>query len=94
MIASAPTRPTAWLLPPAASATAVREALPLTGKPWKKPAARLAAPRATISWSGSTSRPYLRAKVRESADVSASVMKAMPSAASVRRPDVGQVEGG
>ncbi|CFU04412.1 Uncharacterised protein [Bordetella pertussis] len=39
---------------PAASATGVREALLLTGKPWKKPVARLATPRPTISWFGST----------------------------------------
>jgi hypothetical protein len=41
-------------LEPAASATGVREELLLIGKPWKKPAARLAAPRPIISWFGST----------------------------------------
>ena len=40
---------------PARSATAVREALVLTGKPWKRPAARLAAPMPSISWSPCTS---------------------------------------
>ena len=48
-IASAPTTPVSWVLAPAASATGVREELLLIGKPWKKPAARLAAPRPTIS---------------------------------------------
>ena len=52
--ASAPTTPLSWLLAPAASATGVREVLALTGKPWNRPAARLAAPRPTISWLGST----------------------------------------
>ena len=39
---------------PDASATGVREELLLMGKPWKNPAARLAAPSPTISWLGST----------------------------------------
>ncbi len=39
---------------PASTLTAVRVWLPLTGKPWKNPAARFAAPIATISWSLST----------------------------------------
>ncbi|CFW11700.1 Uncharacterised protein [Bordetella pertussis] len=52
--ASAPTTPASWVREPAASATGVREALLLTGKPWKKPVARLATPRPTISWFGST----------------------------------------
>ena len=53
-MASAPTTPVSWVLAPAASATGVRDELLLIGKPWKKPAARLAAPRPTISWFGST----------------------------------------
>ncbi|MNT49949.1 hypothetical protein D3C72_1868340 [compost metagenome] len=52
--ASAPTTPVSWVLAPAASATGVRDELLLTAKPWKNPAARLAAPRPTISWFGST----------------------------------------
>ena len=40
---------------PARSATAVREALVLTGKPWNSPAARLAAPMPSISWLPCTS---------------------------------------
>ena len=39
---------------PAASATGVRDELLLIGNPWNSPAARLAAPRPTISWFGST----------------------------------------
>ena len=53
-IARAPTSPVSWVLAPAASATGVREELLLTENPWKKPAARLAAPSATSSWFGST----------------------------------------
>ena len=53
-IATAPTTPVSWVRAPAASATGVRDELLLIGKPWKNPAARLAAPRPTISWLGST----------------------------------------
>ena len=53
-IASAPTTPVSCVFAPAASATGVRDELLLTGKPWNKPAARLAAPSPTISWFGST----------------------------------------
>ena len=53
-ISTAPTTPVSWVLAPAASATGVREELLLTEKPWKKPAATLAAPSATSSWFGST----------------------------------------
>ena len=45
----APTIPVNCVLAPAASATGVREELLLIGKPWKNPAARLAAPSPTIS---------------------------------------------
>jgi len=38
------TTPASWVRAPAASATGVRDALLLIGKPWKNPAARLAAP--------------------------------------------------
>ena len=48
----APTRPVTWLLAPDCSATAVREPLVDTAKPWKNPAAMLAAPMPIISWSG------------------------------------------
>ena len=51
---AAPTTPVSWVLAPDASATGVREELLLIGKPWKNPAARLAAPRPIISWLGST----------------------------------------
>ena len=55
--AIAPTTPVNWVLAPAASATGVRDELLLMGKPWKNPAARLAAPSPTISWLGSTFAP-------------------------------------
>src|SRR4029079_6929918 len=63
--AAAPTTPVSWVLAPEASATGVREELLLMGKPWKNPAARLAAPRPTISWLGSTGRPSLAAYARD-----------------------------
>src|SRR5207344_632600 len=44
-IAAAPTSPVSWVLAPACSATGVLEELLLTGKPWNKPVAVLAAPR-------------------------------------------------
>ena len=51
---SAPTTPASCVCAPAVSATGVREELLLIGKPWNRPAARLAAPRPIISWFGST----------------------------------------
>ena len=51
---TAPTTPVSWVFEPAASATGVREELLLIGNPWNSPVARLAAPRAIISWFGST----------------------------------------
>ncbi len=50
MIASAPTSPVTWVFAPACSATAVRDPLVLTGNPWNRPAAMLAAPTPIISW--------------------------------------------
>ena len=47
--AAAPITPVACVRAPAASATGVRDELLLIGKPWKKPAARFAAPSPTIS---------------------------------------------
>ena len=54
-IMSAPTTPVSWLLAPACSATAVRDPLVLTGKPWNRPAETLAVPMPIISWSASIS---------------------------------------
>ena len=66
-ISAAPVTPVSWLRAPARSATAVREALVLTGKPWKKPAATLAAPMPIISWLPCTSWPRaLRRRPRRS----------------------------
>ena len=52
---TAPTMPVSCVFAPADSATGVRDALLLIEKPWKNPAATLAAPRATSSWLASTS---------------------------------------
>jgi hypothetical protein len=49
VIAAAPTSPVTCVFAPACSATAVREPLVLTGKPWNSPAARFAAPMPVIS---------------------------------------------
>ena len=68
VIASAPTSPVSWVLAPACSATAVREPLVLTGKPWKSPAAMLAAPMPIISWSPSTSWPAAGGERRRGRD--------------------------
>src|SRR5678809_153420 len=62
---SAPTTPVICVLAPAASATGVRDELLLIGNPWKKPAARLAAPRPTISWFGSTAVSYTHLRAHE-----------------------------
>src|ERR1700749_775054 len=56
-ISAAPTTPESGVFAPACSATAVRDPLVLTGKPWKKPAATFAAPIPIISPLPSTSRP-------------------------------------
>ncbi|MNE68204.1 hypothetical protein D3C80_1638550 [compost metagenome] len=53
--------PVSCVRDPAASATGVREELLLTGKPWNSPVARLATPRPTISWFGSTGLRVLAA---------------------------------
>ena len=62
MITAAPTTPVTWDRDPACSATAVRDPLVLTGKPWKKPAAMFAAPMPTISWLPRTCSPRRAAK--------------------------------
>jgi hypothetical protein len=55
MMSAAPTTPVSCVRAPERSATAVREALVLTGKPWNRPAAMFAAPMPSISWSPWTS---------------------------------------
>ena len=82
----APTSPVAWVLAPAWSATAVREPLTETAKPWKSPAATLAMPTPTISWSGFTSSPWRAAKLLEVAMVSVSDTMVMPTAPTRRAP--------
>ena len=69
--ASAPTTPVSCVFAPAASATGVRDELLLIGNPWKRPPARLAAPRPIISWFGSTCVRVFAAYVRDRTLVSA-----------------------
>ena len=77
---AAPTTPVTCERDPACSATAVREPLVLTGKPWKKPAAMLAAPMPIISWLPRTRSPR-RAANDDAVDiVSARATTAMASA--------------
>src|SRR3984885_12162380 len=49
MIRAAPMTPVSWVFAPDRSATAVRDPLVLTGNPWNRPAARVAAPLPVIS---------------------------------------------
>ena len=75
-----------WLLAPDCSATAVREPLVDTAKPWKSPAAMFAAPMPIISWSGSTSSPRRAAKLVAVAMVSVSDTRVMPTPATSSGP--------
>ena len=98
-IATAPTTPVSWLFAPAASATGVREELLLMGNPWNRPAARLAAPRPTISWFGSTGVRIRAAYTRESTLVSAKDTRATatpPMSTGLRssRPMIGKAKPG
>ena len=54
---AAPTSPAIWLRAPTSSATAVRELLVESGKPWKSPVATFATPSTASSWFWSTSWP-------------------------------------
>ena len=88
MITPAPTTPVTWDRDPACSATAVRDPLVLTGKPWKKPAAMFAAPIPTISWLPRTRSPR-RAANDDAVDiVSARATTAIASAPSEQRRHV------
>ena len=80
MITAAPTTPVTWDREPACSATAVRDPLVLTGKPWNKPAAMLAAPMPIISWLPRTCSPRRAANADAVDMVSASATTAIASA--------------
>ena len=82
----APTTPVSWLFAPDCSATAVRDPLVDTAKPWTNPAAMLAAPMPIISWFGSTSSPRRAAKLAAVAIVSVSDTSVMPIAATNNGP--------
>ena len=77
---AAPTSPVTCERDPAWSATAVRDPLVLTGNPWNSPAAMLAAPMPTISWSPCTRSPRRAAKAEAVDIVSASATTAMATA--------------
>ena len=94
MIRAAPTTPVSWDLAPARSATAVRDPLQLTGKPWKRPAARFAAPMPIISWLPRISWPVLAANDEAVEIVSASETSAIPSAPASSSAEVGRLDVG
>ncbi len=85
---TAPTRGVSWERAPAATATGVREELEEMAKPWNRPAARLAAPRARSSWLASTVSSRWEARDCDSTVVSATATRAMPSAPLNRAPRV------
>ena len=85
-IAAAPTSPVTWVRAPLWKATAVRDPLVLTGKPWKNPAAMLAAPTPTISRFPSISAPVLSANTEAVEMVSVRETREMPSAPANSRP--------
>ena len=85
----APTSPVIWVFAPDWSATAVREPLTETAKPWKSPAAMFEVPMPTISWSGLTSSPRLAAKLVAVAMVSVSDTMRDAHGAEKERADVG-----
>ena len=90
---TAAARPVSCDLAPAWSATAVRELLVLTGKPWKKPAATLAVPMATISWSVSTSVPRFDANPADTETVSPTATSVMPMAPPMSSGQVAELHG-
>src|SRR5919107_1407140 len=85
-IVTAPTSGVSWLRAPAETATGVRDALEEMAKPRKKPAARLAAPRARSSWLGSTVSPRWAARDWDSTVVSATATRAIPRAPLISAP--------
>ena len=84
-IAAAPTSPVTWVLAPACWATAVREPLVLTGKPWNRPAPTLAAPMPIISAFPFTSWPVRAANDDAVEIVSVRETSAIPSAPATSR---------
>ena len=85
-IASAPMSPVTWLRAPALNATAVRDPLVLTAKPWKNPASTFAAPIPTISWLPSIGCPVRRAYAVAVEIVSARATSVMPRAPATSKP--------
>ena len=82
VITAAPTTPVTCDRDPACSATAVRDPLVLTGKPWKKPAAMFAAPMPIISW-----LPCTRSPRRAANDEAVDIVSASATTAIAERPD-------
>ena len=87
-MSAAPVTPVSCDRAPARSATAVRDALVLTGKPWNRPAARLAAPMPIISWLPCTSWPVRPANDDDVEIVSASETSAIARAPASERAEV------
>ena len=70
-----------WVRPPTAWTIAVRLPLLLTGKPWSRPAPRLAPPRASSSRLASIASPLLSANARAVRTLSVKPTNATPRAA-------------
>ena len=79
-ISTAPVTPVSCVFEPERSATAVRDPLVLTGKPWKRPAARFAAPIPIISWLPRISCPVRAANAVDVEIVSVKDTSAIPRA--------------
>ncbi|CAH0327796.1 hypothetical protein SRABI128_06471 [Microbacterium sp. Bi128] len=79
-ISTAPVTPVSCDFEPERSATAVRDPLVLTGKPWKRPAARFAAPIPIISWLPRISCPVRAANAVDVEIVSVKDTSAIPRA--------------
>ena len=92
MIRAAPTTPVSWVFAPERSATAVRDPLVLTGKPWNRPAARFAAPMPIISWLPLISCPVRAANADAVEIVSARETRAMPDRPGEQRAEIGQAD--
>ena len=80
MVAAAAS-PLTWLVAPMSSLTAVRDPLAPTGMPWVNPAATLANPNASSSWSASTTSWWRAAKERAVRIESEKPTRKMPAAA-------------
>ena len=93
MVAAAAS-PLTWLVAPMSSLTAVRDPLVPTGMAWVNPAATLANPDASSSWSASTTSWWRAAKERAVRIESENPTRKMASAPATSRPTSDHVTSG